>query len=353
VGAAARLVGEVRRSWRSLEDGGRGLVVAVSGGPDSVALLRAVIEARQLHTPAPIVLAHLNHQLRGAESDADEDFVARLHASLVAAGTAAFHLCTQRLDVRSRALAEGANLEALARRERYRFLAEVARAREMRWVATGHTANDQAETVLHRLLRGTGVQGLRGIAFRRPVDAGVSVVRPLLRATRDEVLAALEEWGQSFRQDSSNADLRLTRNRIRHELLPYLTQHYNPAVVAVLSRLAGQAEEAHREEQSDLHHLLMESERPRAGAMLVFDAARLQTVSRRLVRGLFRMVWAREGWPVGGMGYEAWERLAAVVFGERPAVDLPGRIHVRRFGSVVQVTMCTESGIIPSDGTAR
>jgi tRNA(Ile)-lysidine synthase len=353
VGAAARLVGEVQRCWRSLEDGGRGLVVAVSGGPDSVALLRAVLEARMPSTPAPVVVAHLNHQLRGAESDADEDFVTRLHAHLVAAGAAALHLRTQRLDVRSRAAAEGANLEALARRERYRFLTEVAREHGTRWVATGHTANDQAETVLHRLLRGTGLQGLRGIAFRRPLADGVSVVRPLLRTTREEILAALGEWDQPFRQDSSNADLRLTRNRIRHELLPQLAQRYNPAVAAVLGRLAEQAEEAHREEQSRLHHLLTESERPRAGAMLVFDAARLQAAPRHLVRGVFRLVWAREGWPVGRMGYAAWERLAAVVFGELPAVDLPEKIHARRLDCVVQVTMCTGFGIISSDRAVK
>jgi tRNA(Ile)-lysidine synthase len=342
VSVAARLAGEVRRCWRSLEDGGRGLVVAVSGGPDSVALLRAVLAARDPHAPVPVVLAHLNHQLRGDEADADEDFVTGLHARLVAAGTAALHLRRQRLDVRSRAAAEGANVEALARRERYHFLAEVTRALDVRWVATGHTANDQAETVLHRLLRGTGLQGLRGIAARRPLEAGVSVVRPLLRTTREEVLAALEEWGQPFRQDSSNDDLRLTRNRIRHELLPHLAKRYNPAVVAALRRLAEQADETYRDEETLLGNLLQESERPRAGTMLIFDAACLRAAPRRLVRGLFRSVWAREGWPVGGMGYKAWERLAAVAFGELPAVDLPGKIRARGRGPVVQVMMCTD-----------
>jgi tRNA(Ile)-lysidine synthase len=353
VAAAARLVDEVRRAWQSLPDGRRSLVVAVSGGPDSVALARAVIEARDRQAPSPVVLAHLNHQLRGAESDADEDFVAAFHASLVAAGAAALHVCRQRLDVQSLAAAEGTNVEALARRERYRFLAEVARAHEIHWVATGHTANDQAETVLHRLLRGTGLQGLRGIAFRRPLDPSVSVVRPLLQTTREEVLTALSEWGQPFRQDSSNDDLRLTRNRIRHELLPYLAQRYNPAVVAVLSRLAGQSDEALRVDENDFGNLLKESERPRAGAMLVFDADRLRAAPRRMVRGMFRLVWAREGWPVGRMGYEAWDRLAAVVFGEVQAVDLPARIHARRLGYVVQVAMRTDNDGISPDGEAK
>jgi tRNA(Ile)-lysidine synthase len=244
-------------------------------------------------------------------------------------------------------------VEALARRERYRFLAESARAHGLRWVATGHTANDQAETVLHRLLRGTGLQGLCGIAARRPLDAGVSVVRPLLRVTREEILAALSEWGQSYRHDSSNEDLRLTRNRIRHELLPHLASRYNPGVVAVLNRLAEQADEAYREEETLLCDLLKEAERPRAGSMLVFDGDRLRAAPRRLVRGVFRLVWAREGWPVGGMGFEVWERLAGVVFSELPAVDLPGHLHARRRGRIVQVIMRTGSGSAPPEGDVK
>ncbi len=353
MGAAARLVAEVQRVWQALEDGGRGLVVAISGGPDSMALLRAAIEARPTHTATPIVLAHLNHQLRGAESDADEAFVAELHDRLVAEGVVGLALRTQRCEVHAKAAAEGANLEALARRERYRFLAEVAREHAIRWVATGHTANDQAETVLHRLLRGTGVQGLRGIARRRPLEAGVSLVRPLLRLRREDILAALEEWDQPYQLDRSNAELRLTRNRIRHELLPHLAQHYNPAIVSVLSRLAEQAEEAHQEEQNALHHLLREAERPRAGTLLVFDAERLQAAPRRLVRGLFRLVWAREGWPVGRMGYTAWERLTALVFDALPAVDLPGKIQARRLGRVVQVTRRSEGGILTPDEAVK
>jgi tRNA(Ile)-lysidine synthase len=353
VGAAARLVGEVRRRWRSLGGGADGLVVAVSGGPDSVALLRAVIEARDSHAPAPVVVAHLNHQLRGAESDTDEQFVVELHAALVAAGTPALQLFTQRIDVRARAVAEGANVEALARRERYRFLAEAARAHGLRWVATGHTANDQAETVLHRLLRGTGLQGLRGIAAFRPLEDGVSVVRPLLRVTREEIVAALTEWGQPYRLDRSNEDRRLTRNRIRHELLPYLANQYNPGVVAVLNRLAEQADEAFQEEETFLCDLLRESQMPRAGSMLVFDGDRLRAAPRRLVRGAFRLVWAREGWPVGGMGFEAWDWLAGVVFGDLPAVDLPGKIQVRRRGRVVQVMMRTGSDRATPAGEAE
>src|SRR5262249_46014861 len=200
----------------SLGDRAGGLVVAVSGGPDSVALVRALAAARGRHDPPPLILAHLNHQLRGPESDADEGFVAGLHAALVAAGVPALDLCRGRRDVGAEARARGGNLEAVARRLRYRWRAGVARERGARWVATGHTANDQAETVLHRLLRGTGLQGLRGIAARRELEPGVGVVRPLLRATRADVLAYLGGLGQPYRHDSSNEDRRQTRNRIPH-----------------------------------------------------------------------------------------------------------------------------------------
>jgi tRNA(Ile)-lysidine synthase len=319
VDATARLVGLVRR-W--LPPSG-GLVVAVSGGPDSVALARAAALARG-EADGPLVLAHLDHGLRGAEGEADADFVAALASALPGA-----ELCRGRLDVGGLARREGANLEAVARRERYRWLAEVARARGVGLVATGHTADDQAETLLHRLLRGTGLQGLRGIASRRELAPGVELVRPLLPATRRDVLAFLAALGQPYREDSSNRDLRLTRNRIRHELLPHLADRYNPAVVAALARLAAQAEEAYCDEAVAAATLLVAAERPRAGAQLVFDRAALAAAPRRVLRSALRLVWEREGWPRDAMGHAGWERLAWFVRDGSRALDLPGHIHAR------------------------
>jgi tRNA(Ile)-lysidine synthase len=204
-------------------------------------------------------------------------------------------------------------------------------------VATGHTADDQAETVVHRLLRGTGLRGLRGIARRRPLAPGVELVRPLLEVTQAEVLAYLEAEGQPFRSDRTNADLGFTRNRIRRDLLPRLAQEYNPAVVDVLCRLAAQAEEVFREEEADARALLAAAERPRAGALVVFDRSTLAGAPRRLVREAFRQVWERESWPLGEMGFDHWERLVAVAFGGAEAVDLPGGVRARGRGRVVQV----------------
>jgi tRNA(Ile)-lysidine synthase len=316
--------------------------VAVSGGPDSVALLRTIIASRDPDNPLPLVVAHLNHQLRGAESDGDEAFVVDLQARLVAVGIPSLALCLHRLDVGRLAEEQGANLEALARRLRYAWLAEVARSHGIRWVATGHTANDQAETVLHRLVRGTGLQGLRGIAACRPLDSEVGLVRPLLQATREDVLAYLQTLGQPFRLDSSNACLDHTRNRIRHELLPHLAERYNPRIVTVLARLAEQAEAAAATEVAEATQLLETAERPRAGTILVFDRQRLAAAPRHLVRAAFRLLWRREGWPLSDMGYETWERLAELVFAEGVALDLPGQVHARRRDRVLQLSRTAE-----------
>lgn len=307
------------------------MVVAVSGGPDSVALLRALVACGPRHR---LIVAHLNHQLRGAESDADEDFVRRLAHSLRDSGV---EYVSHREAVAERAEAEGTNLEDMARRVRYGWLTEVARQAGCRWVATGHTADDQAETVLHRLLRGAGLRGLRGIAPRRPLAEGIDLVRPLLDVRRADVLAYLDAEQQSYCQDRSNLDVRFTRNRIRHELLPLLAEQYNPGIVPVLCRLAAQAEEDYRQIEAEAAQLLAEAERGRAGQLLVFDHRRLADMPRDRLRELFRLVWQREGWPLGDMGFEAWDRLAAVARGESAAVDLPGGLRARLTERVVQV----------------
>jgi tRNA(Ile)-lysidine synthase len=329
------LVAKVNQALRPLHRAPSGLVVAVSGGPDSVALLRALLHARP--AARPLVLAHLNHQLRGAESDADEAFVRDLYAALVACGTAALELRCARMDVAAQARAEGGNLEAVARRLRYAWLTRIAQETHCSVVATGHTANDQAETVLHRLLRGTGLKGLRGIAAQRPLAPGMQLVRPLLHATRDEVLAYLKQEGQAYRQDQSNWNVALTRNRIRQELLPLLACQFNPAIISVLGRLAEQAAAAYADREGLARRLLVEAERPRAGDLLIFDQPLLAAAPRHLVCEVFRLAWEREGWPTGRMGFADWDRLAAVVAGEIPAVDLPGGLRARQCGRVVQV----------------
>ena len=312
-------------------------VIAVSGGADSVALLRALLDAGV----GPVVAAHLNHGLRGAESDADAEFVHSLVKSLWSQGYDGLGYATATLPVADVARETGGNLEAVAREMRYDWLRYVAGPNG--WVATGHTADDQAETVLHRMIRGTGIQGLRGIAPERhvltPTRRGVGssrIVRPLLHVTRADVLAYLADLGQPFVEDASNADPRFTRNRIRHELLPLL-KTFNPEIVAVLNRLAAQATEETRERDARVAELLVAAELPRAGDRLVFDADRLAAESDALIGDLFLRVWDREGWSRNAMTFAHWRRLAGVVRGEPPAADFPGRVLAGRVGRVVRI----------------
>jgi tRNA(Ile)-lysidine synthase len=330
------LVEKVERWLRRREMAPGGVVVAISGGPDSVALLRALLHLRG-STGTPVVLAHFNHQMRGVESETDEAFVAALHAELTAKGFDNLEIRHTRLDVPALVRTEGGNIEAVARRVRYDWLAEVARQSGVTSVATGHTADDQAETVLHRLLRGTGLKGLAGIPDRRELAPGIEVVRPMLRVRRSEVLEYLHAVGQPYRTDSSNADLQYTRNRIRHELLPHLAERYNPEIVSLLGRLAQQAGEIYQSEEAEANDLLAQAERPRAGATLVFDRQSLASAPRRLVREVFRLVWKREGWPVGPMGFEDWDQLADVACKESNGVDMPDGVRAQCRERVVQL----------------
>jgi tRNA(Ile)-lysidine synthase len=312
-------------------DGGD-TVVAISGGPDSVALFLALHERRPR---TRLVLAHLNHRLRGAESDADEAFVVRLHEKHAHSGV--IELRRHQIDVAARTADEAGNMEAVARRLRYAWLEQIAEETQCRWLVTGHNADDQAETVLHRLLRGSGLRGLRGIAPRKRINPNLTLLRPLLGVTRAEILDYLHARDQDYCLDRTNLDRSFTRNRIRHEVLPLLASQYNPDIARLLGQLAMQAEETFARTEALASELLNRAERPRAGALLILDCDMLSAAPRDLLREVFRLVWLREGWPENDMTFDAWDRLAAVACGEGGAADLPGGIHIRVSRRVVQL----------------
>ncbi len=203
--------------------------VAVSGGADSVSLLRLLESLRQPLGISLLVL-HLNHQLRGEASDEDEAFVACLAKAFD------LEMVSHRADVRAYAEKERLNLEDAGRRLRARFFESLTRSGRVDRIAVGHTADDQAETVLARLLRGSGTKGLAGI---HPV-AG-RMVRPLLEIRRAELRTYLAALGQKWREDETNLDTRWLRNRIRLELLPQLEGSYNRQIVSLLGSLAERA----------------------------------------------------------------------------------------------------------------
>ena len=218
--------------WREVT-----VLVAVSGGPDSLALLRG-LRALKIAGDGRLVAAHVNHQLRGSESDEDERFVREQCESL------GLPCEVGKAPVAAIADEQGDGIEAAARQARYAFLTEAAHRVGARFVATGHTADDQAETILHRILRGTGIAGLAGSPRTRALSPATTLIRPMLTVRRAEVLAYLDRLGQPFREDRTNADRRFTRNRIRHELLPELARQYNPHVVEALVRLGKLARES-------------------------------------------------------------------------------------------------------------
>ena len=214
---------------RSLLRPGMRLAVAVSGGADSVALLRALIDAAR-EIGLVLSVAHVHHGIRGAEADADAEFVAALAAK--------HGLALHRRDVDAPAAARKnqETLEEAARNLRYAWFAELLSSGVADAVATAHTLDDQAETVLHKLLRGAWTEGLSGI---HPVVAQPrgAVLRPFLGVRRAEIEAWLSQIGQTWREDATNSDRTHTRNRIRHELLPTLAA-YNPQIYRQLANLA-------------------------------------------------------------------------------------------------------------------
>jgi tRNA(Ile)-lysidine synthase len=214
--------------------------VAVSGGSDSVGLLRLLLELRS-GIGLVLSVVHFNHKLRGAESDEDEAFVASL------ARRHELELHSTSADVKAAAASEGSSIEAVARELRYQFFTQLA-ARDVQGhsyldkIATGHTLDDQAETVLMRAIRGTGMRGLAGIypTFDLEQDDELvgQVVRPLLETRHHELHQYLKDIGQSWREDSSNLSPQFTRNRVRHLLLPLLEREFNPATAESLNELA-------------------------------------------------------------------------------------------------------------------
>ena len=231
------------RKYGSIRPGDR-VAAAVSGGADSVALLCLLLELRA-EFGIVLSVAHVNHKLRGEESDQDERFVAQLaqrhglelHAC--DAPIAGGHIPETRSEAGSEASSDvrsdvrpnsgseiGGGIEAVARKLRYSFFRQLARDGRVSKIATAHTLDDQAETVLLRIFRGTGIRGLSGIhpriVFEEKGHAFGELVRPLLGFRRAALQEFLRQQGQSWREDSSNRDISFLRNRVRHRLLPLL-----------------------------------------------------------------------------------------------------------------------------------
>ncbi len=309
---ADRVLRTIRRH-RLVARGGR-VAVALSGGPDSVALLHLLGELERDGELIVAGAAHLHHGLRGAEADADERFCRELAVRLGLAFEA------ERADVRALARERRRSIEDAARLARYAFLDRAASRLGAEVVAVGHNRDDQAETFLLRLIRGAGPRGLAGILPR----AG-RVVRPLLEVTRAELRAYLAERGLQCRHDASNADVAIPRNRVRHELIPYLEREFSPGIVGVLAReaaIAAADEDRLNAEAIELASAIVLADKD--GARV--EAAALTSLHPALAARVARIALAR----LAGarfLGFDHIEAFLDLARGGTPgaALSLPGQ----------------------------
>ncbi len=319
---------------------GQRVIAAVSGGPDSVCLLHllAAIAPRLGVTLAGI--AHVNHKLRGEASEEDERFVRELAARY---GLAFY-------SQEARVSEQPGNLEDAARRTRLEFFARLMREGAADRIATGHTRDDQAETVLFRLLRGSGTAGIAGIL---PVTK-TGLIRPLLDVTRAEVEEYLGSHGLEWREDASNRDLGFARNRIRWGLLPQLAREWNPRIGEALAHAAEIAQEEERWWEAEIERIaaavLVE-----AGGGIEARAADLAALPKAVARRVVRFAAAKTG--VAIPGFEDVERVLELAGRRRGEGKLaPGGLEVMRsFGWLRFSRLASRAATppIPLDPPAR
>lgn len=286
-------------------------LIGVSGGRDSVALLHLLLGAGF----GKMVVCHLDHALR-AESAEDARFVGALAKRLGLKAVIA------RENVAARAKRKGQSLETAAREARYAFFARVARAEKCPRLFLAHHADDQVETLLFNLFRGSaaaGLAGMRPLTTRTVGGVTLQIARPLLGVWREEIDACIAEHRLAFREDASNSDPRHTRNRLRHEIIPAIEQAFGRDI----RRAVWRAAEILRDEddllasQPALRDL---PERLATAALLGLPVA----LQRRVIHAWLRA----QG--VGGVGFEEVESVRGLLAGRRAKVNLPGGLHARR-----------------------
>jgi tRNA(Ile)-lysidine synthase len=304
-------------TWRDMH-----VLIAASGGADSLALVRALVELRRSDAGAGrLIVGHVNHQLRGAESDADEawlrDKCGQLELSFVA---------------RRSPMPTGAEAsEGALRKLRYRLLEVMADEIGARFVAMAHTRDDQVETVLFRLIRGSGLRGLAGMPRLRPLSDSITVVRPLLACSRADLQSYLRQIGQSWREDATNAAPKYARNRIRLELLPYLREHFNADADAAVLRAAEQADDAQSLIEGLAEKLVERCQAIASPAEIVLQAGPLAGQPDLLTAEALRFLWRRAGWPEQAMTRLWWRELASLAaMGSPASLNLPGNVLARR-----------------------
>jgi tRNA(Ile)-lysidine synthase len=336
---ASTLLGHIRQSWPLEDWHGAEIVIAVSGGMDSVAILRALHSLAA--SPNRLHVAHFNHGWRGEESDADERFVVELCQSLNV------HCVTQKAPLENEA-----RTEQNARKARYRFLREVSKSCSSQFIVTAHTASDRVETMLHNLCRGTGLAGVCTPTIFRKLDNGTTLVRPLINCFREDVLEYLSSIGQTFRHDSSNDNQRYRRNFLRNSVLPMLRQAYGKSVdqrLLSFSQLAEQSLHVQQEVAASYwaNCRSLEQEKIAQGWLppcrqseIRFPGASLISIDWQVALIALQQAWHKNHWPLQSLTRLHWQKLRSVwetlqepqkqrPRNPRSLFQLPGKIDVR------------------------
>jgi tRNA(Ile)-lysidine synthase len=268
------------------------------------------------------------------ESAADADYVRTLSESLALP-------CTIGISTTSLEAAPG-SLEENARVARYRFLADVAQEVQASYVATAHTADDQVETVLYSIVRGTGIHGLGGIPACRDLNAQVQIIRPLLHVRRSEIEAYLDAIGIVARQDETNRDPRFTRNRVRHELLPMLRERFNPRTDEAILRLAEQAQSAAMIVDRFANDLLQSAILESSDIQVTLSLDAVRNVEPFILRAAIRHFMEQQGWPRQQLGHAELKRISEVSNPLGPkAWELPGGLRVERLNKPIPAIRLT------------
>jgi tRNA(Ile)-lysidine synthase len=291
------------------------ILVAVSGGADSVALLHSLHQAAK-NNRWRLTVAHLNHGIRGKAAGEDAAFVEAMARRL------RIPCVVGRARVPALAKRKGISLEMAAREARYAFLTRTARAVKADCVATAHTADDQVETILLKLVRGAGRGGLSGMAAQSLIE-GVPLVRPLLDVSRGEIEAFLRERGLFWREDESNRDRAFLRNRVRHELLPFLEKEFNPRIREAVLR-TGEVLGAEDEWMDEMAREILKDCGVQSDKLTGYPLA----ARRRVLR-----LWlVQQGVPAGFLDFDSVARVEALLGRSRGSktVELAGGWQVQR-----------------------
>jgi len=300
---------------------GDNVLVAISGGPDSVCLL-LVLNSIKKEFGINLFCAHLNHQLRGVESDCDERYVKRLTKKH------RIPLLIESRNVTKFAKDKKFSLEQAARKLRYDFLLQTAKKIGADKIAMGHTKDDQVETLFMRLFRGTGLRGLRGIPGVRKISPNISIIRPLIETPREEILFFLKKRKIRARLDSTNAQTAFLRNRIRHELLPHIERYYSPRIKEILARTADSLD-------ADYDYLIKQQRKVfkriakiKKDASISLPIKGLKSLPLSFKRGVVRLAIENVKGNLEGIDYRHWVKIEDLMEGVPTCLHLPGGINV-------------------------